>query len=185
MDRSIGAAAPLMPAQGKQSLSWQARWVELLLRTTVKRPVPADVDLVRLRRHYEEIDQRKFSVPPDVTRTPVAADGVSCEWVDVPSSLPERVLLYLHGGGFALRFPNLHSRFAARIARAINARALLVDYRLAPEHPFPAGVDDCLVAYRWLLAQGIPPRTVVIAGDSAGANLPLGTRLGAKAVGVP
>ncbi len=94
-------------------------------------------------------------------------------------------MLYLHGGGFALRFPNLHARFAARIARAIGSRALLVDYRLAPEHPFPAGVDDCLAAYRWLLAQGVAPRNVVIAGDSAGANLTLVTLLGAKARGVP
>jgi monoterpene epsilon-lactone hydrolase len=185
MTSSMVAPAALAAKQGRQSLSWQAHWVEFLLRATVKRPVPPDVDLVALRHHYEGLDQRKFSVPPDVTRTPVVANGVSCEWVDVPSSQPERVLLYLHGGGFALRFPNLHARFAARVGRTLGTRALLVDYRLAPEHPFPAAVDDCLAAYRWLLAQCVAPRNIVIAGDSAGANLTLVTLLGAKAAGMP
>ena len=69
----------------------------LLLRTTVKRRVPPDIDLVQLRRHYEEIDRRKFGVPPDVTRTHVIADDVSCEWVDVPSSRPERILPLVSG----------------------------------------------------------------------------------------
>jgi monoterpene epsilon-lactone hydrolase len=166
-------------------VSLQARWVEWMLRALVKRRVPANVDLVALRRHYEEVDQRKFRVPPDARRTPVDADGVRCEWLEVPQSRPERVLLYLHGGGFALRFPNLHARFAARVCRALGTRALLVDYRLAPEHPFPAGVDDCLSAYRWLLAQKVSPRDIVIAGDSAGGNLTLVTLLGAKAAGAP
>ena len=130
-----------------------ARWVELLLRMTVKRRVPPNVDLAALRRHYEEIDQRKFSVPSDVKRTPADAGGVRGEWVDVPESRPDRVLLYLHGGGFALRFPNMHARFAARVARAIGARALLVDYRLAPEHPWPAAPDDCEAATRWKIGR--------------------------------
>src|SRR5450432_732658 len=138
MDRSIGPPAAVAAANRGQSMSWQARWVELLLRATVKRRVPPDVDLVALRRHYEEIDQRKFSVPPDVKRTPMNAGGVRGEWVEGPPSRQERVLLYLHGGGFVLRFPNMHARFAARVGRALGTRALLVDYRLAPEHPFPA-----------------------------------------------
>ncbi len=180
----IEASDDFVGGRGNASISWQARWVELLLRSTVKRRVPPDVDLARLRRHYEEIDQRKFRVPPDVARSPVDAGGVRCEWVDVPQSRPERVLIYLHGGGFALRFPNLYARFTAQIGRALGTRALLVDYRLAPEHPFPAAVDDCFNAYRWLLAQGVAARNVVIAGDSAGANLTLVTLLRAKAAGL-
>ena len=120
-------------------MSWRARWVELLLRMMVKRRLPPDVDLVAMRRHYEEIDLAKFTVPPDVRRTPVDVGGVRGEWVEVPQSRPDRVLLYLHGGGFALRLPNLYARFAARLCRELGARALLVDYRLAPEHPHPAG----------------------------------------------
>jgi acetyl esterase/lipase len=167
------------------SISWQARWVEFLLRATVKHRLAPDVDLVALRRHYEEIDQRKFRVPPAARRTPVDADGVRCEWVDVPQSRPEQVLLYLHGGGFALRFPNLYARFAARIGAALGQRVLLVDYRLTPEHPFPAAVGDCLSVYRWLLGQGVGAPDIALAGDSAGANLALVTLLGIKAVGAP
>ncbi len=81
--------------------------------------------------------------------------------------------------------PNLYARFVARVGRALGARVLLVDYRLAPEYPFPAAADDCLAAYHWLLEQGVAARNIVIAGDSAGANLTLVTLLGAKAAGVP
>ena len=168
-------------APQRSSPSWQSRWVELLLRSMAKRRFPIDIDFARMRRHFEDVDQRKFAVPADVRRAPTDAGGVPCEWVDVPGSVPQRVLLYLHGGGYALRFPNLHARFAARIGRLLGTRALLVDYRLAPEHPFPAGVDDCLAAYRWLLGQGVAPRDIVIAGDSAGGNATLVTLLRAKA----
>ena len=181
MSNDIDSRVDVAAVRRERAISWQARWVEVLLRVMVKRRMPPDVDLTALRRHYEEVDRDKFRVPPDAVRTPVDAGGVHCEWLDVPQSRPERVLLYLHGGGFALRLPNLYARFAARVGRALGARALLVDYRLAPEHPFPAAVDDCLAAYRWLLGQGVAPRNIVIAGDSAGGNLTLVTLLGAKA----
>ncbi|HTP73832.1 MAG TPA: alpha/beta hydrolase [Burkholderiaceae bacterium] len=167
------------------SISWQARWVELLLRLTVKRRMAPDVDVAALREHYRALDRRRFRVPADATRTPVHCDGVPCEWVEVPSSRPERVLLYLHGGGFALHLPQLYAGLAARLARALEARVLLADYRLAPEHPFPAGVADCLNTYRWLRGQGVAAHHIVVGGDSAGANLTLATLLGAKAAGLP
>ena len=93
----------------------------------------------------------------------------------MPQSRPERVLLYLHGGGFSLRTPNLHARYVARVCRALGTKALIVDYRLAPEHPFPAAIEDSHAAYRWVLEQGIASRNLVIAGDSAGGNLVLVT----------
>lgn len=166
-------------------MSWRARWVEVLLRVSVKRRMPPDVDLAALRSYYQQVDGRRFSTPADVERTPVDAGGVPCEWVVVASSRPERVLLFIHGGGFALHLPNLYARFAARAAAALEARVLLVDYRLTPEHPFPAGLDDCLAAYRWLLGQGVAAREIVIAGDSAGANLSLASLLESKAAGLP
>src|SRR5260370_334675 len=86
MDRSIETPAAVATEEGKQSASWQARWVELLLRTTVKRSIPPDVDLVALRRQYEEADRRKFSVPPDVPRTPVDAGGRTAAGLRVPGS---------------------------------------------------------------------------------------------------
>lgn len=165
--------------------SWQALWLDLLLRLVVKHRVAPDVDLPALRRRYEMLDFAAFGVSCDIKRTPVDAGGVRAEWLEVPQSQPERVLLYFHGGGFTLRLPKLYARFTARVARTLGARVLLVDYRLAPEHPFPAGVDDCLSVYRWLVAQGVAAHNVVMAGDSAGANLALVTLLGAKASGLP
>ena len=85
--------------------------------------------------------------------------------------LPDHVLLYLHGGGFVYGLTPQHLEMVAYLAQKINIRALLVDYRLAPAHPFPAPLDDCLTAYRWLLKQGVSARNIVVAGDSAGGNL--------------
>ena len=155
--------------------SWRSRALNTLLRVMLRSPLRHDADIPAIRRRYEEIDARHFPVEDWVVRTPVDCDGVPAEWVSVPESRPERVLFYLHGGSFAFRFPNSHAGFAARLCRRLGARALIPDYRLAPEHPFPAAPDDCHAAYRWLLAHGYDPRNVVFVGDSAGGNLALVT----------
>jgi epsilon-lactone hydrolase len=114
------------------------------------------------------------------------ADGVPCEWINATAADSDRVLFYLHGGGFSLRLPALHRRLVADLSSRLNAKVLLVDYRLSPEHPFPAGPDDCLASYRWLLKQpGVDPKRVVIAGDSAGGNLTLVTLLLIKQAQLP
>ncbi len=107
------------------------------------------------------------------------------EWITAPETRAERVVLYLHGGSFAFRFPTAHASLAARLCRRLGARALIPDYRLAPEHPFPAAPDDCHAAYRGLLAQGVDPGSIVLAGDSAGGNLALVTLVRARAAGEP
>lgn len=155
-------------------MSWQARWVELLLRMR-RRRIRTDTDIAVLRGDVEALDRKEFHPDPTARRTPCIANGVSCEWLEVPESRPDQVLFYLHGGGYALRTPNLHARYVARVCRALGARALIVDYRLAPEHPYPAAVEDSHAAYRWLLGQGVASHEVVIAGDSAGGNLTLVT----------
>jgi epsilon-lactone hydrolase len=94
-------------------------------------------------------------------------------------------VLYLHGGGYVILSMRSHTRLVAHIATAAGCRALNVDYRLAPEHPHPAAVDDALAAYRWLLDQGIEPRNVAISGDSAGGGLTLATLLAIKEAGLP
>ena len=106
-----------------------------------------------------------------VTREAVSADGVPCEWIIPRDGPADRALLYLHGGGFVLGLTPPHLQMVAYLARKIGMRSLMVDYRLAPDYPFPAALDDCVTAYRWLLKQGIPARDVVVAGDSAGGNL--------------
>ena len=141
--------------------------------------------LSRCAASTEKLDARQFRLDPDVTRTPVACGAVPAEWVGVRESHSERVLLYLHGGSFAFRFPNAHAALAARICRRLGTRALIPDYRLAPEHPFPAAPDDCETAYRWLLESGVNPCNIVIAGDSAGGNLALVTLQRARTAQLP
>ena len=116
-------------------------------------------------------------LPADVRRQAVSADGVPCEWLIPQNSPPDQALVYLHGGGFVFGATPQHIVLVAHLARRMDIRALIVDYRLAPEHPFPAALDDCVTAWRWLLNQGIAPQNTVLAGDSAGGNLTLTTMM--------
>ncbi|GHD92979.1 alpha/beta hydrolase [Streptomyces naganishii JCM 4654] len=94
-------------------------------------------------------------------------------------------LLYLHGGGYVIGSPRTHAGLVGELARRAGLRAVSVDYRLAPEHPFPAAVDDGLAAYRELLAAGTAPQDLVMAGDSAGGGLVIATLLAAREAGLP
>ncbi|MCX7669730.1 MAG: alpha/beta hydrolase [Anaerolineae bacterium] len=123
--------------------------------------------------------------PADVTRQAVSADGVPCEWLIPQGSPPHRALVYLHGGGFVYGVTPQHVGMVARLARTMGVRALMVDYRLAPEHPFPAALDDCVAAYRWLLRQGVASQDIVLAGDSAGGNLVITTMMKLRDGGEP
>ncbi len=165
--------------------SWRLHALNALLRLTMRRRIEQESDVVAMRHEYEKFDARFFSVAPDVVRTPVDLGGLLAEWITLPSSRTERVILYFHGGSFAFRFPNAHAALASRLCRLLDARALIPDYRLAPEHRFPAAVDDCHRAYQALVAQGIAPRSIVFIGDSAGGNLALATIFRAKAAGEP
>jgi monoterpene epsilon-lactone hydrolase len=128
----------------------------------------------QLRSGMEKVAER---VPSDVKCESVSAGGVNGEWIIPPDAVDERAILYLHGGGYIMGSVNTHRATVARIARASKARALALEYRLAPEHPFPAAVDDATNAYRWLLEQKYSPRKIAIAGDSAGGGLTLAVLL--------
>lgn len=128
---------------------------------------------------------RFFKPPRDIEVQPVMAGDIPAEWLIPPDASPRSVILYLHGGAWTLGWTSIHRRMVAHICRAAACRALAVDYRLAPEHPFPAAVEDCLGAYRWLLKGGSFPRDMVIAGDSAGGNLTLATLLSLRDAGDP
>jgi acetyl esterase/lipase len=99
------------------------------------------------------------------------ADGVPCQWLIPQDSPADQALLYLHGGGFVFGLTPPHLQMGAYLAQKMGIRILMVDYRLAPKHPFPAALDDCATAYRWLLEQGISTQNIAVAGDSAGGNL--------------
>jgi epsilon-lactone hydrolase len=112
-------------------------------------------------------------LPDDVLVTTVDANGVVAHWLDGPGMEPDHTMVFIHGGGYTLGSLRSHGPLAARIGREAKRRVLFIEYRLAPEHPFPAAVDDVLSAWRWLTAGGIDPASVVVAGDSAGGGLTL------------
>jgi monoterpene epsilon-lactone hydrolase len=114
---------------------------------------------------------RRVRLEAGVKRESVSANGVPCEWLIPQNSTKDRVLLYLHGGGFVYGVTPPHLQMGAYLAQKMGLRVLMVDYRLAPQHPFPAALDDCVTVYRWLLKQGNSARNMVVAGDSAGGNL--------------
>jgi acetyl esterase/lipase len=107
----------------------------------------------------------------DTTYETVSAGGVPCEWIIPQDSQKDQALLYFHGGGFVFGLTPPHLQMGAYLAHNMKTRILMVDYRIAPAYPFPAALQDCVTVYRWLLKQGIPARSLVVAGDSAGGNL--------------
>lgn len=125
-----------------------------------------------------------FALEPDVRVAPTAIGGIAGEWITSPAIRDERVVLYLHGGGYVVGSLSTHRELAARVGRAAGARVLTIDYRLAPEHPHPAAVDDAVAAYRALLAD-VRPEHLAVAGDSAGGGLTIATLLALRDLGAP
>ncbi len=122
------------------------------------------------QRSRQEQSTRFFKIPKDVNITSTSADGVRGELIDVPNS-KNGIMLYLHGGAYAVGSAKVHREFLTRLVKACQIKVLAIDYRLAPEHPFPAALEDSLTAYKWLFSQGYDPSNIVIAGDSAGGGL--------------
>jgi phosphinothricin tripeptide acetyl hydrolase len=147
--------------------------------------LPRPQDLAEQRAMYDRAE-RVFTLPADTPVEPVDAGGRPAEWIRAAAARADAALLYLHGGGYVIGSPRSHRHLAAAIARAAGIGCLLPDYRLAPEHPFPAAVDDALGAYRWLLERRrLAPERVVVAGDSAGGGLTVATLLAARQAGLP
>lgn len=134
------------------------------------------------RAGWESLAAR-FPPADDLTYFREIANGVPVEWVEAPGADPARVVVYLHGGGYVMGSVPSYRAFAGRISRAAAGRVLLVDYRLAPEHRFPAAVDDAVAACRWLARREGGLARVVIAGDSAGGGLSLATMLALRDAG--
>jgi len=123
--------------------------------------------------------------PAGVACTPVEAGGVSAEWSVADGADQDKVILYVHGGGYVMGSAGSHRDMTGRLSQAAGARVLSLNYRLAPEHPFPAPVDDSVAAYRWLLGQGIQASNIAIAGDSAGGGLALAALIAIRDAGEP
>lgn len=142
-----------------------------------------NADIETMRAGMEQM-QAGLKVPDDVIIESISADGVSAEWVTTPES-EDRVIIYYHGGGYVMGSVNTHRELCSRLSRSVRARVLNVDYRLAPEHVFPAAVNDGVTSYRWLLNQGIDPNLILMAGDSAGGGLTLSTLVSLKDLNIP
>jgi monoterpene epsilon-lactone hydrolase len=146
------------------------------------RPRPAGV--TERRERLDALGQ-VYRTADDIRLEPADADGVPAEWSISPDADVDRVLLYLHGGGFSAGSIVSHRAMVTETGRAAQARTLAINYRRTPECPFPAALDDALKAYRWLLAQGITPRRIAVGGDSAGGGLTLAAMVSLRERNLP
>jgi acetyl esterase/lipase len=146
-------------------------------------PLPTNLAALRLA---VDSDSQRFPLDPDINVERVSvAIGVSAEWTWTEAADPARVVLYLHGGGYVFGSILSHRHLVAEIGRTSGSRTLAIDYRLSPENPFPAAVDDALASYRFLLEEGFEPRHIAFAGDSAGGGLVVSTLVAIKEAGLP
>lgn len=166
--------------------SWQADLVSLFIRMIVKRrPEGSEADVVKFIRSRLAGPQflRYFIAPVDARVVSAVKDGqVKGEWLRAPGE-QRQTIYYLHGGGYVACSPETHRAFTLALARAANASVFALDYRLAPEHRFPAAVEDAVAGYRWLLDQGVDPEEIVIGGDSAGGGLTVATLVALRDAG--
>lgn len=170
--------------------SWQTDLLNLYLSSTLK-PMFRFVDSVAAMRRIvkcSDMTLGRLGIPRGTVRTRAEIPGApfTAEWVAADAGKrKKRVILYLPGGAYVVRMPHTHTGMVSRLCRQSDARALMVYYRLAPEHPFPACLEDSLRAYQWLLDQGIAAKRIVIAGDSAGGGLALSTLLALRERSLP
>ena len=136
-----------------------------------RKPVTADTDIAELRARYEAMFERAGAPPQEATFEPAQIGPLKGEWVRLPNSSPNRLILYFHGGGYIAGSPQTHRALVARLAQASEATAFSLDYRLAPEFVFPAAVRDGIDAYRHITAKGVAPSSIVLAGDGSGGGL--------------
>jgi monoterpene epsilon-lactone hydrolase len=126
-----------------------------------------------------------YRTAPDIVVEPITVNGVPAEWTTAPNADHSRAVLYLHGGGYVIGSLDSHRHLAAEVGRAAGARCLALHYRLAPEDPFPAAVEDALAGYRYLLGAGVAPGHIAIAGDSAGGGLVVAALVAIRDAGLP
>ncbi len=164
--------------------SWQANVISTFIRIIVKRrPEGSEADVVRLIRSKLEPSQFLRSLlPAPAPAQPVNDGAVKGEWLQLTAD-PRLTVYYLHGGGYVACSPQTHRPFTSALSRAANARVFALDYRLAPEHRFPAAVEDAVAGYRWLLNQGLDSQEIVIGGDSAGGGLTMATLVALRDAG--
>lgn len=136
------------------------------------------------QRARQEKTARIFRLPKQIQCQKVIAHGVPSEWIKSPDS-SSGIILYVHGGAYVLGSVNSHRELIARLVMASKCNSLAINYRLAPENPFPAALEDMIAAYRWLLEEGIDASRIVFAGDSAGGGLAIAALIALRDAGIP
>jgi acetyl esterase/lipase len=149
-------------------------------------PAPFEAGLtIDERRARLRAVSRIAGMLPATTVMPLLAADVPAEWVQAAGSEGSGVIVYLHGGAYAIGSMDTHRDLAARLSQAAGMAVLLLEYRLAPEHPFPAALNDVVGAYQWLMRRGFPNQMIAFAGDSAGAGLALAATMMLRDSGLP
>lgn len=159
----------------------QRHWFRLKLRREI---IDWDTSIPELRQRVENSAGRFGKLPPGIEVSPVEIEGLSAEWIRPAQARDDRAILYFHGGGYVMGSSRSHRVIVGKFVAGSGIGALVFDYRLAPEHPFPAALDDSLAAYAWLLSQGYSPSRIAFAGDSAGGGLCLATLLAVRDAGL-
>jgi acetyl esterase/lipase len=165
--------------------SWQCLLLNWILRLR-RKPLVRTGQIAALRQMTAKLDRRiERRLAGRLTMRRVELADIEGDWIPLGPRSTTRVLLYLHGGAYCLRSPWLYRDVAAQLARMVGADAFIPDYRLAPEHPHPAAVNDCFAAYRYLLDRGYAPHNIAVVGDSAGGALALSLLLLCRTNGLP
>src|SRR5256712_10436531 len=182
MGEPARGAAGRIPTEGRSSVSTEQREnLEAILRQSA---FPAGSDVNEQRRQLRELISAQ-PLPADVIVTAAALGGVPTAEITVNGIEPRHIVLYFHGGVYVMGDAFLSADLASQVGRRTRAKVISVDYRLAPEHPYPAAVDDALAAYEALLHNGTAPSDIAFAGESAGGGLAIATLVNARDHGLP
>jgi len=163
------------------SISLRARFWRIILRKVFKeRRLSIEENRIR-----SASTARMTRIPKNITVSDTEADGIRAKWISPINEKNGKVILHLHGGGYVTGGMDSHLMMCIPMAQTLKAKIFLPEYRLAPEHPFPAAVDDAVKVYRWMLAQGYQAQDIILSGDSAGGGLALATVLSLREAGDP
>ncbi|MFX1339411.1 MAG: alpha/beta hydrolase [Promethearchaeota archaeon] len=162
-----------------------SKGMEFVINTIMERKAEDIKERVKKERDGLEDLAKLVKVPKDVKSVYLDVKGIPAEWVSAPEAREDKIIFYLHGGGYISGSLNSHRELVSRISRTTKTRALMIEYRLAPEHPFPAAVEDSTKAYKWLIdEQNINAKNIIIAGDSAGGGLTFATLINLRDNGI-
>lgn len=166
-------------------MSWQSFVVNFFVRRLFKSQNPEGTTVEKARLGLDSISGKKFRKPKNLSITQIENDEIVGEWLQPMGTTEDKVCLYFHGGGYFWGSPKKYRTLTTRFAKEFGGRVFVPDYRLAPEAPYPAALNDALKAYRYVLDAGVHPTKIAIAGDSAGGGLALALLLALKRDGLP